>query len=159
MIKYTLITDIPGWLEAEVQQWLQRRIERAAVKAATRGQLWGQQANFELRMFCGINGLRLQFDSPRPTIRSHNARSWLIGVLRAGRPQRYNSLNSSRMVPRACREALLSCKFDSHKRLSQSPDQVRDSLSQCTTSTFFAVPTIAITLAHHRTLTPAQKPQ
>ena len=42
------------------------------MKASARGQLWGQQANFELRMFCGIKRLRLLFDSPRPTKKARN---------------------------------------------------------------------------------------
>jgi len=42
----------PDWspLEAEVQQWSQRRIEASrTVKTAERGQLWGHHAIFELK--------------------------------------------------------------------------------------------------------------
>jgi prophage regulatory protein len=44
-----------GWLEADVQQWLQRRIEASRNESHGVGQHWGQQANFELRMFCRIS--------------------------------------------------------------------------------------------------------
>ena len=41
-----------GWLEAEVQQWLQRRIE--ASQAAVRGQLWGHEASLELKTISNL---------------------------------------------------------------------------------------------------------
>ena len=41
MIKDTVIADIPGWLEAEVQRWLQRRIE------ASRSESDGVGATFD----------------------------------------------------------------------------------------------------------------
>jgi hypothetical protein len=44
-----------GWLEAEVQQCLQRRIEASRSEGAAWGQLWGQHAIFELEMYRVIN--------------------------------------------------------------------------------------------------------
>jgi len=38
-----------GWLEAEVQQWLQRRIEASRNESSGAGQLWGHHAIFELK--------------------------------------------------------------------------------------------------------------
>ena len=40
-----------GWLEAEIQEWLQRRIEASrSDSSGPRGQLWGHDGIFELRI-------------------------------------------------------------------------------------------------------------
>ena len=39
-----------GWLEAEVQQWLQRRIEVGRTESSSVGQLWGHDPSFTLRI-------------------------------------------------------------------------------------------------------------
>jgi prophage regulatory protein len=49
------------WLEDESQQWLRRRIEAAAVKAAAWGQLWGTTQFFELKI-SGGNSARVAED-------------------------------------------------------------------------------------------------
>ncbi len=54
-----------GWLEAEVQQWLQRRIEASRIESSSVGATLGATGKFEPRMFCGINSLQLQCNSPR----------------------------------------------------------------------------------------------
>ena len=50
-----------GWLEAEVQQWLERRIE-ASRSAQTWGQLWGRDAILELKTVRGHQHLWQQYD-------------------------------------------------------------------------------------------------
>ncbi len=42
-----------GWLEAEVQQWLERRIEASRSEGTDVGQLWGHDELFELKTIRG----------------------------------------------------------------------------------------------------------
>jgi prophage regulatory protein len=42
-----------GWLEAEVQQWLERRIEASRSEGTDVGQLWGHDAILELKTIRG----------------------------------------------------------------------------------------------------------
>ncbi len=55
------------WLEAQVQQWLQRGIEASRSESHGVGATLGAPGDFELKIISSYQYLEEQFDSPRPT--------------------------------------------------------------------------------------------